>query len=66
MRHNHKFIIDNGIEKREVASTTLQSVADQIRKALYEEYQYCVNMKIYYKHEGTCVDILKSKVEVVL
>ena len=32
----HTFIIDNGIEKkREVASTTLKGIAEQIREALF-------------------------------
>lgn len=61
----HRFIIDNGIEKREVASTTLKGVAEQIREALFEEYKYAQNMKIYYKHGANCTDILKQKAKAV-
>lgn len=57
----HKFIIDNGIEKSEVASTRLKGIAEQIREALFEEYKYAQNMKIYYKNGSSCTDILKQK-----
>ncbi|OEK59109.1 MULTISPECIES: hypothetical protein [Staphylococcaceae] len=60
MQQYHKFIIDNGIEKREVASTTIQSLADQIKKSLYEKYKYANNMKIYYKYGTACTNILKQ------
>ena len=60
MQQYHKFIIDNGIEKREVASTTIQSLADQIKKSLYEKYKYANNMKIYYKYWTACTNILKQ------
>jgi len=65
MQQHHKFIIDNGIEKREVASTTIQKLADQIKESLYEQYKYAENMKIYYKHGARCTDILKQNVQAV-
>lgn len=61
MQKHHKFIIDNGIEKIEVASTTIQDLADQIKESLYEEYKYAQNMKIYYKYGTACTNILKQK-----
>ena len=61
----HKFIIDNGIEKREVASTSIKVIADQIKTTLFKKYKYAENMKIYYKNGASCTDILKRKAKAV-
>ncbi|MDK7284459.1 hypothetical protein [Staphylococcus pettenkoferi] len=56
----HTFILDNGISKKEVASTCVQAIADQIRATLFAQYKHAHEMKIYYKKDNYCVDILKQ------